>query len=238
MYRPPANKLNLFLTLPHSCSYLPERTAATLFADPAYPKDTAISTRLLQQGFRRSGDILYKPYCGACQSCVSVRIPVRHFKPRRIHKRIWHKNQDLHVIECPPQFDDSHFDLYRRYVNSRHADGGMDDADPQSYMRFLTVYWADTRFYEFRDAADTLLAVAVVDHLFDGLSAVYTFFEPEAERRSLGVYCVLWQVETAWQLGLEHVYLGYWIKECRKMAYKNQYQPLQGFIDGMWQAVP
>jgi arginine-tRNA-protein transferase len=236
MYRPPSHKLNLFLTLPHTCSYLPERTAATLFADPAYPKDKGVCSHLLQQGFRRSGDILYKPYCGSCQSCVSVRIAVKTFKPRRNQRRIWQKNQDLHIIEKPPEYCDQHFDLYQRYVSARHSDGGMDDVDAQSYMRFLTVFWADTRFYEFR-RDDALLAVAVVDHVDDGLSAVYTFFEPNEEHRSLGTYCVLWEVETAWHMGLEYVYLGYWIKECRKMAYKNHYQPLQGFINGEWRAM-
>jgi leucyl-tRNA---protein transferase len=223
----------LYQSLPHTCGYLPDQTSVTVFADPHRRKDRVLYSALCRQGFRRSGDVLYRPQCPDCQACISVRVPVVEFTPNRSQRRIWQKNQDLRVIAKPPVYNEEHFQLYRRYLNSRHAGAGMDNPEPADYLQFFTTLWSDTFFYEFR-LNGHLLAVAVADLLEDGLSAVYTFFEPGLPQRSLGVYAVLWEIEEAQRQGLEYLYLGYWIKECRKMSYKNQYHPVQGFTHGQW----
>jgi arginine-tRNA-protein transferase len=188
-------------------------------------------------GFRRSGEYVYRPHCVGCNACIPARVPVAQFKPRRVQRRTWKQNADVRVVRRPADYDLEHFALYRRYIAQRHPGGGMDSADPGQYLEFLTSSWCDTAFYEFR-ADSRLLAVAVVDHLWQGLSAVYTFFDPEEEARSLGTYAVLWEIEEARRRGLAFLYLGYWIKECPKMRYKGTFRPLQVYRDGCWQEAP
>ena len=159
---------------------------------------------------------------------------MQEFAPRRSQRRVWRKNQDLTVSPVAPRFNSEHFDLYCRYLNSRHEGGGMDNPTPESYIDFLTSNWSRTVFYEFR-LDEQLLAIAVVDRLKTGLSAVYTFFDPDYSVRSLGVYAILWQIEAAKHLNLENLYLGFWIQDCQKMSYKTQYQPLEYYSHGKWQ---
>ncbi len=233
----PFKLLSFYATPVHECSYLPEREAVTVFADPEFRKDTALYSVLSRYGFRRSGQHIYRPRCPACQACVPVRVPVREFKPRRSQRRAWRANQDLQVIAREPLFDEEHFGLYRRYLESRHKGGGMDDPTPDQYMEFLASPWSDTVFYEFR-LDGRLLGMTVVDQLEDGLSAVYTFFEPESSHRSLGVFAVLCALAQARRQGLDWLYLGYWIKDSRKMSYKTEYQPLEFFRSGHWVRQP
>lgn len=228
-----SKQLSLYITPTHECSYLPRREAATIFADPMYPKDPRLQSTLSRQGFRRSGEHLYRPECPDCRACISVRIPVAAFKMRRSQRRTYQKNADLEVHRLRACYREEHFALYQLYVDTRHAGGGMDDPDEGDYLQFLDAHWSDTWFYEFR-LHGQLLAVAVVDHLEDALSAVYTFFDPEFSSRSPGAYAVLWQVSEAARLGLRYVYLGYWIKDCRRMSYKSEYQPLEYYIDHRW----
>lgn len=229
----PRDRLLLYATPPHECSYLPGREAVTLFADPEFPKDRHLQRLLTEQGFRRSGQHLYRPRCGSCARCEAVRIPAAAFIPNRSQRRTWARNQDLSVRCIEQQFCQEHYDLYVRYVTQRHAGGGMDDPTPEKYEDFLLCPWADTRLVEFRlDGA--LLAVAVSDRLDDALSAVYTFFEPEQSARGLGVHAVLWQLEAARRAGLAWVYLGFAIEGCRKMEYKRCYLPQERMRDGEW----
>jgi len=228
--------LKFYATQVHDCSYLPGRDAVTLFADPAAPMDTSTYSALARLGFRRSGGHVYRPHCPGCNACVPVRIPVAEFRPDRSQRRTWARNTDLRVIPRAPEFDAEHFDLYQRYLASRHPGGGMDGGDAEDYLRFVTSDWSDTGLYEFRDGG-RLLGVAAVDHLVDGLSAVYTFFEPEEKRRALGVWSVLWQVDEARRRGLPWLYLGYWIGESPKMAYKTRYRPLQGYDGHEWKNI-
>jgi arginine-tRNA-protein transferase len=228
-----AQKIGFYATPPHDCSYLPNREAVTLFADPRFPKNTRLYTALADCGFRRSGEHLYIPHCGSCSSCVPVRIPVSRFQPSRAQKRAWRRNADLELIEQPAEFRDDHFELYRRYLQVRHPGGGMDHPTPDSYMEFLVASWSDTVFYEMR-LEGRLVGVAVADIMLDALSAVYTFFDPEFNDRSLGRFAILYEIEEARRRGLDWVYLGYWIGECRKMAYKVEYKPLQRYIDNQW----
>lgn len=228
---------NLFATPPHLCNYLPSRQATTVFLDPAVVKNVALYDTLSQYGFRRSGNLLYRPQCDGCEACIPVRVPVQQFAPRRSQRRVWQKNSDLQVVAKPCQFKVEHFKLYGRYLAARHSTGSIKDRPtPHSYMESLSSYWSKTGFYEFR-LAQRLVAVAVVDHLKGGLSAVYTFFEPELEWRSLGVYAVLWEIEEAKRLQRDWLYLGYWIQECQKMSYKIEYQPIEIFYQGKWQVL-
>ena len=226
-------KLLLFVTPPHQCSYLRDESATTAFVDPSYPKDPWLYSMLSRLGFRRSGEHVYRPACHDCHECVPLRLPVREFRPRRSQRRTWRANRDLTVVERDDRFRDEHFDLYRRYLAHRHPGGGMDNPTPRAYLEFLTSSWAETVFCEFR-YRNELLAVSVTDCLPDALSAVYAFFAPEHERRGLGSYAILRQIELARRRDLEWLYLGYWIEACAKMSYKQHYLPQERLVDGAW----
>ena len=230
-------KLGFYATPPHDCSYLPDREATTLFADPRFPKNKRLYTALADCGFRRSGEHLYIPHCGSCTSCIPVRIPVSEFTPSRNQQRTWKRNDDLRVVKSEQRFKDEHFELYRKYLAHRHAGGGMDNPTPENYLEFLVASWSETEFHEIR-LGERLIGVAVMDVMDNALSAVYTYFDPEFERRSLGRYSILYEVEEARRRGLQWLYLGYWIENCRKMSYKNEYRPLQYFADNAWHDAP
>ncbi len=233
-------KPDLYLSMPHPCSYLPGRMSTTMFVDPQSRIDNALYTNFVQHGFRRSGELIYRPYCRDCNACVPVRVPVNEFELSRAQKRVWRRNQDIIVHARPPAYDPKHFALYQRYQTARHPGSSMDDPDPERYLNFFFSRQIETVFYELRLAPTAgedlgrLLGVAVVDMLRDGLSAMYTFFDPEVPARGLGVYTILWQIAEARRLGLTWLYLGYWIEECPKMAYKIRYQPLEALDKGKW----
>jgi arginine-tRNA-protein transferase len=232
----PRDRLPLYLSAPHPCSYLPGQRSLTLFTDPGAHMDMATYTQLLAHGFRRSGHLVYAPKCESCRQCVSVRIPVHDFRPKRTHRRILRANADLDIRPRPARFDAEHYALYRHYTQARHGDGEMARASPSEYMDFLRCGWCDTEFVEFR-LDDRLVAVAVTDRPLDGLSAVYTFFDPSLAARSLGTFAILRQVERCRSLGLDFLYLGYWIRDSRKMAYKGRFRPLQCWLDGEWRTL-
>ena len=225
--------LKVYTTYPHSCSYLRDQEATTLFVDPRQPVDQKLYSKLSVLGFRRSGHHIYRPHCAHCNACTPARIPVTGFEPRRGQRRIWQRNQDLRVISTDDINDDAAFDLYFRYISLRHSDGDMYPPDREQYQAFLNSVWDCTRYFRFYDKG-RLIAVAVVDQLEDGLSAIYTFFDPAADKRSLGAYAILWQVEQARAMGLSYLYLGYWIRDCQKMSYKADYRPLQVYIKSRW----
>ncbi len=231
-------KLAFFATPPHDCNYLPGREATTLFADPRFPKTTRLYTALADCGFRRSGEHLYMPHCSGCSACIPVRIPVHDFRPSRNQNRAIRRNSDLTVNRLPAAYNREHFSLYERYLAMRHPGGGMDNPSPEAYMNFLTASWADTFFYEMRRDGE-LIAVAVADQLDNALSAVYTFFAPEhGHRRSPGRFAVLYLIEQARIQDLNWLYLGYWIRDCRKMNYKDEYRPLEYFYNNDWHRSP
>jgi leucyl-tRNA---protein transferase len=230
-------KLGFYMTPEHECNYLPGKVAKTVFADPDFPMNEKIYTALARQGFRRSGKHIYRPQCQQCNACVAIRLPVNNFIKNRNQKRNWARNSDLKITKTPAKFNDEYFNLYQRYLAIRHPDAGMDSPDPDSYISFLMTDWATTVFYEFRKM-DKLLAIAVVDELTDGLSAVYTFFDPNESLRSLGRYAVLTEIEATQNQGLDWLYLGYWIADCKKMQYKDEYQPLKYFYRDSWHDAP
>ncbi len=231
------SELRFFTTPSHACSYLPDHEATTLFVDPMAQVDRTIYSALSEVGFRRSGNHIYRPYCEACTACIPVRVPTSIFTMSRRQRRIWKKNSDVRVSPAVPAVSDEYFTLYSRYITERHADGDMYPADISQFRSFLVEGRPEACFYELR-LGDKLLAVAVVDELDNALSAIYTFFEPDMPERSLGVFAVLWLLDEAKRRSLEHVYLGYWIKDCQKMSYKSDYQPFELFNQNRWVVYP
>lgn len=225
--------LKVYTTYPHSCSYLPEQEATTLFVDPRTPMSSNLYSQLSLLGFRRSGSHLYRPNCGTCSACIPARVPVSSFSPRRSQRRTLKRNRDVFVRELDDIGSDEAFGLYQRYIEARHNDGDMYPPSRDQYQSFLSDEWGVTRFYGLH-IDEQLVGVAVADLLDDGLSAIYTFYEPDLGDRGLGTFAVLWQIEKTRELGLDYVYLGYWIKQCQKMAYKIQFRPLELYINGNW----
>lgn len=219
--------------MPHACSYLPGRTATTLFIDPQQRVGVGLFSELTQHGFRRSGDFVYRPHCQDCAACVPVRIGVNRFEPNRSQRRTWRLNRDVSVQRMAPIYKHEHFALYLSYQRARHPGGGMDEPDPEKYMRFLSTRHVQSYFYEMR-LGRRLIAVAVADVLPDGLSAVYTFYEPDEGRRGLGVYAIMVEIEEARSQGLPWLYLGYWIEQSPKMNYKRNFKPLEAYANGQW----
>ncbi|HEX5961766.1 MAG TPA: arginyltransferase [Rhodanobacteraceae bacterium] len=221
-----SERVRLFQTLPHACGYFPTRTAQNLVLDPAAPNLPNLYALSLARGFRRAGGHVYHPHCPRCHACEPCRIDVAAFRPDRSLRRCLGANRDLEVTEAPPGFTDGRHELYARYLHARHPGGGMDDASDEDFSHFLSAPWSTTLFLEFR-LAGRLVAAAVTDVCDTGLSAVYTFFEPELPRRSLGTYAILRQIEMARARGLPYLYLGYWIEGHPKMGYKARFNGLQ-----------
>lgn len=233
----PFSLLQFYATSPYPCSYLAERLARSQVATPAHLIDAEIYSSLVRAGFRRSGIFTYRPHCDACQSCVPVRLPVADLQLNRSQRRAIKRHDHLQVRELPLVFIDEHYALYNRYQQSRHRGGGMDDDSHDQYAQFLLQSRVDTRLIEFSDD-DCVRMVSLIDVLDDGLSSVYTFFEPDDAGSSYGTYNILWQARQCQALGLPYLYLGYWIAESRKMAYKSAFRPIEGLIDGQWVPLP
>lgn len=228
------DQLKFFQTPEHKCSYLPDRDASTVFVDPSAVLGNRIYSRLALLGFRRSGRYLYRPCCRDCNACKPIRMPVHDFQPDRNQRRIWKKNQDLTIHIMDNTFRDEHYLLYERYLQNRHPGGGMDNPTPDKYRGFLQCNWMDIGFIEFR-LKHKLLCIAVTDFLIDGLSAVYTFYDPDHQKRSLGAFAIMWQAQAARRFNMPWLYLGYWIKESTKMNYKTRFKPYEIFNNGLWQ---
>ncbi|MBF0272746.1 MAG: arginyltransferase [Magnetococcales bacterium] len=229
--------LELLLSPPHPCGYLPDPVAHTLHVSPGFPMDIGRFEYLLSTGFRRSGNLVYRPWCAGCAACVPVRVRVAPFQTSRAMRRVIRRNRDLTIQSGGPTFSAEHFDLYRRYLNSRHGDGPMAEPQFEEFMDFFHSDWCAVRFVDFR-LKGRLLQTAVVDLLNNSLSAVYTFYDPDEGARSLGTMAILWEIELARQMELEWVYLGYWIADCPKMRYKSRFQPLEAYINRRWIPLP
>ena len=231
-----AIQLSLLLTPPHECGYLSNYRASTLFVDPGLPMDGVLYQGLLERGFRRSGGHVYRPYCSGCDQCIPVRIPVDRFEPSRNMRRVLRRNRDVTTRVRRPVLNPEWFALYNRYLATRHAGGPMADPKPEDFIDFLTTHWAPNNFVEFFEG-DRLLMVAVTDYLSTSLSAVYTFFDPDAGSRSLGTLAILWQIQEAQRMGKSWLYLGYWIAASTKMAYKARFKPLEAYRNRKWEVL-
>ncbi|ADP97842.1 arginyltransferase [Marinobacter adhaerens] len=225
--------LVFFATPPHDCSYLPDREATTMFVDPRAHIDKKLYSQLTALGFRRSGSHYYRPHCEQCNACIPVRLKVDDFKPDRSQRRVLRKNKDLQCTMAPATFAERYYQLYANYIEQRHKDGDMYPPTREQFTSFLVEGATDSWFLEIHQG-ERLVGLAAVDLLDDGLSAIYTVFDPDLEDRSLGTFAILWQIEEACRRGLPHLYLGYWIKQCRKMNYKTRFRPIEALRDGHW----
>jgi len=230
----PFSLLQFYATSPYPCSYLPDHQARSQVATPAHLIDAEIYSSLVRAGFRRSGIFTYRPHCDNCRACTPVRLPVGELQPRRSQRRAFRKHANLLARELPLVFLETHYALYNRYQQARHPGGGMDEDSHDQYAQFLLQSRVDTRLIEFSENG-TVRMVSLIDVLDDGLSSVYTFYDPDVPGASFGAYNILWQAAQCKALGLPYLYLGYWIAESRKMAYKKDFQPIEGLIDGQWQ---
>lgn len=226
-------RIKLYQGSENECSYLDNRQAINIYADPHHPQPRAVYNQLIKNGFRRSGEYVYRPGCTGCSACVPVRICCKAFRPRRTDKRNIAKNKNLTVSYEKSRFTDEYFDLYGRYLKARHPDGGMDDPEPEDFSRFLLNPWGESLFVDVR-LNNKIIAVAVTDATANGLSAVYTFFDPVHAQRGLGKFCILQQIELCRAMSHPYLYLGYWVDGSQKMQYKTDFHPQEHFNGHDW----
>jgi len=242
---PPLQKLQFYVTSSYSCGYLPNKLAQSLIASPQHLIDAGVYSGLIQQGFRRSGKFAYRPHCENCRDCIPVRVVLQDFKPNRSQKRAYKQHQNLTASILPVAFHEEHYALYATYQKARHSSETLNQDDKsnqdeksepdnaEQYRNFLCQTNVESALVEFREG-NQLKMVSVIDIVGDGISAVYTFYDTNGLQTSYGTYNVLWQIEWAKICNLPYLYLGYWIKDSQKMAYKQNFKPLEKFIDSEW----
>ena len=233
-FKSPRRPQFFYTTAPLPCPYVAGRTERKVVTEVSGPDAEALHDRLSRAGFRRSHNIAYAPVCPGCNACVPIRIPVASFIPDRGQRRILRANADITGADAPPRATTEQFQLFQRYQQMRHSEGDMATMSFYDYRAMVEDTPIETFLVEFRDADETLVGACLTDRLGDGLSAVYSFFTPGQDRRSLGTFTILWLIERARLLGLANVYLGYWVQESRKMAYKSRFRPSEVLIGGHW----
>ena len=229
----PNNQLQFYTTAPYACSYLSDQLARSQVATPSQSIDATIYSDLVRIGFRRSGAFTYRPNCDSCSACIPVRIDAERFTPSRSQKRAVSRHAGLVTTMTELKNSTEHYDLYLKYQRARHNGGGMDQDSREQYRHFLLQSNVDTKLVEFRDGSQ-VVAVSIIDQLLDGISAVYTFFDIENKSASYGTYSICWQLDLCKALGLRYLYIGYWIKNSKKMSYKTKFQPLEALVQDRW----
>ena len=236
-YKPPRRPQFFYTTAPLPCPYVSGRIERKVVTEVAGPDADLLHDRLSRAGFRRSHNIAYAPVCPGCSACVPIRVLVGGFQPDRALRRIARANAGLVGLETPARATAEQFQLFQRYQQARHRDGDMATMSFYDYRAMVEDTPIDTFIVEFRDPADRLVGACLTDRLGDGLSAVYSFFAPELERQSLGTYTILWLIERARRTAQPYVYLGYWVAESRKMAYKARFRPSEILAAGAWRVL-
>ncbi len=234
-----------YLTAPAGCPYLPEQMERKVFTHLVGPRAAEMNDLLTQGGFRRSQNIAYRPACEACRACISVRILVDEFKPTRSMKRVLADNRDLASAEYRAEPSTEQYALFRKYLDDRHQSGGMSDMTALDYAIMVEDTHVNTRIIEYRirpegagvdpDTRGPLIAAALTDVMSDGLSMVYSYFDPALSQRSLGTLMILDHIRRARHMGLPHVYLGYWVKGSQKMDYKTRFLPQEHLMSRGWE---
>ena len=239
-FEKPLHKLQFYVTTPYKCGYLPNKLAQSLIASPQHLIDANIYSGLITQGFRRSGKFAYRPHCENCRACIAVRLILSEFAPSRSQKRAYKQHSDLTAQIYPLHFNQQHFELYESYQSLRHLDETASETsatakdEAEQYRQFLCQSNVESLMIEFKNANNQVKIVSVVDIVKDGISAVYTFYDATEAKASFGTYSIMWLAEWTKGLNLPYLYLGYWIKDSQKMAYKQQFKPQQKLIDGEW----
>ena len=236
-YKPPRRPQFFYTTAPLPCPYVAGRTERKVVTEITGPDAETLHDRLSRAGFRRSHNIAYAPVCPSCQSCIPIRVPAERFEPDRTLRRIARANSGLQGFEVPGRATAEQFALFQRYQQERHGDGDMATMSFYDFRAMVEDTPIDTFMVELRDADQRLVGACLTDRLGDGLSAVYSFFAPELARQSIGTFTVLWLLERARAAGLPYVYLGYWVPESRKMAYKARFRPAEIFLGGSWRVM-
>ncbi|CAH2598568.1 Aspartate/glutamate leucyltransferase [Rhodovastum atsumiense] len=236
-YKPPRRPQFFYTTAPLPCPYVAGRIERKVVTEIAGPEADMLHDRLSRAGFRRSHNIAYAPVCPGCNACIPIRVPVRDFQPDRTLRRIARANEQLEGYEVPARANAEQFQLFQRYQQARHRDGDMASMSFYDYRAMVEDTPIDTFIAEFRDESDRLVGACLTDRLGDGLSAVYSFYAPGLEKRSIGTYTILWLIERARLSGLPYVYLGYWVPESRKMAYKARFKPSEILAGGVWRVL-
>ena len=236
---PALHKLQFYVTTPYVCGYLPGKLAQSLIATPHHLVDTNIYSGLIQQGFRRSGKFAYRPHCEHCNACVPVRLVLQTFTPNRSQKRAFKQHTNLSARIMPLGFHGDHFALYSSYQLARHSDVETQtevnlENEAEQYQQFLCNSHIESLLIEFRDEQHALKMVSIVDIVSNGVSAVYTFYDTTDNKASFGTFAIMWQAQWTSSLKLDYLYLGYWIADSQKMAYKQQFKPQEKLIDGEW----
>ncbi|MCI5044346.1 MAG: arginyltransferase [Aquisalinus sp.] len=235
------SRTEFYLTSPSPCPYLSGRKERKVFSFLSGPTAPELNALLTQRGFRRSQNIVYLPACDTCSSCKPVRVVANEFEFSKSWQRIRNRNRDIRRVNAAPQATSEQFSILRAYLDARHSDGGMSDMTVLDYTSMIEQTAVDTLVLEYRqitpDGEDRLLGCSLTDRLPDGLSMVYSFFDPDEEARSLGTYMILDHISYALELGLDHIYLGYWVDGSPKMDYKARFQPLEEWTSNGWQTL-
>jgi arginyl-tRNA--protein-N-Asp/Glu arginylyltransferase len=236
-YKPPRRPQFFYTTAPLPCPYVAGRIERKVVTEITGPDSDSLHDRLSRAGFRRSHNIAYAPVCPSCNACVPIRIPAATFQPDRALRRVLRYNEGVEAYEVPARATAEQFQLFQRYQLARHGEGDMATMSFYDYRAMVEDTPIETAMVEFRDPDDRLIGGCLMDRLGDGLSAVYSFFAPDLDRRSLGVFTILWLIDRARALGLPYVYLGYWVPESQKMAYKARFRPSEVLAGGAWRVL-
>lgn len=230
----PSSTLQFYRTASYPCGYLPNKLACSQVATPSHLIDTNTYSELIKNGFRRSGTFTYRPYCDHCKACIPVRVVVNNFFLSLNQRRVCKRHQNLIATQHELYYNPDHYKLYLHYQMKRHCNGNIDQDSREQYKNFLLQSNVNSKLVEFHEGKE-LRIISIIDELPDGMSSVYTFFDPDIKRASFGTYSILWQIQQCRARKLPYLYLGYWIKTSRKMKYKTKFQPLQGLINSKWQ---